>query len=334
ESFFADGIYLGGPRVHRGSVTVGRTTIGDESFFGNHVVIPAGTVLPNGVLLGVCTVANAEVVGPNSSWFGDPPLRLPHREVIELDRRWTHDPTWIRRFNRRFWETLRVTLPAVPILSALLWFAGLSWSARQLSAESFGVSDVGLAAGVLVPFWNIVIATGSCLLVLALKWFLLGRVAPGQHALWSCWCSRWDFLYVAWGAWARGALSAFEGTLLLPWYLRAMGARIGRRTLLGGGFAHVVDPDMLDIRDGATVNGLFQAHSFEDRVLKTDVVRIDPGASVGANSVLLYGAHLEDESRVAPHSVVMKRERIPARHEGEGCPLRVTPIVTGDNPSP
>ena len=48
-----------------------------------------------------------------------------------------------------------------------------------------------------------------------LKWALLGKVKPGMHALWSCWCSRWDFHYVLWGEWARPLLNALEGTLLL-----------------------------------------------------------------------------------------------------------------------
>ena len=64
--------------------------------------------------------------------------------------------------------------------------------------------------------------------MLAMKWGLLGRVKPGQHALWSCWCSRWDFLYVAVG-YARTILESFEGTLLLLVYLRAMGMKLGKR---------------------------------------------------------------------------------------------------------
>ena len=42
------------------------------------------------------------------------------------------------------------------------------------------------------------------------------------------------------------------------------------------GSRRVVDPDMITIDDGATVHALFQAHTFEDRVLKIDRVRIGP----------------------------------------------------------
>ena len=57
ETFLADGIYIGGPRIDRGTVTLARTRLGSRVFLGNHVVIPAGRSLPDNVLLGVCTVA-------------------------------------------------------------------------------------------------------------------------------------------------------------------------------------------------------------------------------------------------------------------------------------
>ena len=52
---------------------------------------------------------------------------------------------------------------------------------------------------------------------------------------------------------ARGFLAELEGTLLLNAVLRGFGMRIGKRVLLGGGFAQVVDPDMLTFEDDSTV---------------------------------------------------------------------------------
>ena len=159
-----------------------------------------------------------------------------------------------------------------------------------------------------------------CLFVLALKWALLGRVRPGTHPLWSCWCSRWDFLYVAWGFIAGPVLSTLDGTLLLHVYLRAMGMKIGERVVLGEGFAQVVDPHMIEICDGATVNAMFQAHTFEDRVLKIDRVRVGANSTLADATVPLYGADIGKGTYVAPHSVVMKHEHLLAGHRYEGVP--------------
>jgi acetyltransferase-like isoleucine patch superfamily enzyme len=79
---------------------------------------------------------------------------------------------------------------------------------------------------------------------------------------------------------------------------------------------------MIDIGDGATVDTMFQAHSFEDRVLKIDRVRIGDGATVGRASVLLYGIDIGAGARVAAHSVVMKRERLLPGRRYVGVPTR------------
>ncbi|MCK6461424.1 MAG: amino acid adenylation protein, partial [Planctomycetes bacterium] len=304
ESFLADGIYLAGPRVHRGVVTVAETRLGRGTFLGNHVVVPSGQLLPDGLFVGVCTTTDPAIARPSSAWFGHPPFELPRREPL-VDRRLTHDPSPARFATRLAFELARFLLPVPMVLLFAAW-----WRAVEAGGA--------LAA----PLATLATALSACLLVLALKWALLGRVRPGEHAFWSCWCARWDFLYMAWEFVARPALAALEGTLLLPWYLRAMGSRIGRRVVLGSGFAQVVDPDMLDLGDDATVSALFQAHTFEDRVLKIGPVRVGAGATVGSGAVLLHGAEVGEGARVAPQAVVMKHERLLPRRSYAGSPTR------------
>ena len=158
--------------------------------------------------------------------------------------------------------------------------------------------------------------------VAILKWALLGRVKAGQHALWSSWCSRWDFVYVYWGAFARRTLSVLEGTQLLNVVLRFFGVRIGKRVFLGSGFSQVVDPDMLNFEDETTVVNLFQAHSFEDRVLKIAPVTIEKQSSVGEGTVMLYGARIGEASVVNEQSVVMKNELLSPKTRFAGAPTR------------
>jgi acetyltransferase-like isoleucine patch superfamily enzyme len=84
---------------------------------------------------------------------------------------------------------------------------------------------------------------------------------------------------------------------------------------------------MLRFDDGATVDGLFQAHSFEDRVLKIDRVHIGPGATLRYGAVVMYGARLGPGCVVEPHSVVMKRETLLAGRSHAGVPTRPGPGV-------
>ncbi|MBL8750914.1 MAG: amino acid adenylation domain-containing protein [Planctomycetes bacterium] len=310
-SFLADGVYLGVPNVRRGTVTVAATVLGERTFVGNHVVVPAGQRLPDDLLLGISTVADDACMRAGTGWFGQPPFPLPRREVIEVDRRLTHDPGPLRRANRVFWEALRFVLPGLLAAAGLAWFAIVDRVAASGGFTGRWLASVVATLGVTAALAAVVLAT---------KWLLLGRVRPGRHGLWSCWASRWDFHYVLWQRCGRTLLQALEGTLLLPWFLRAMGMRIGRGCVLGDGFAQVVDPDMITIEDGATVHALFQAHSFEDRVLKIDRVRIGRGSTVGKGAVLLYGVDVGDGAHVMPHSVVMKHETLLPGRSYAGAP--------------
>ena len=80
---------------------------------------------------------------------------------------------------------------------------------------------------------------------------------------------------------------------------------------------------MITIGDGATVSAFFQAHTFEDRVLKIDHVVIGAGATLSDATVPLYGAAIGAGTWVGPHSVIMKQEYLLANHRYEGAPTRV-----------
>jgi acetyltransferase-like isoleucine patch superfamily enzyme len=146
-------------------------------------------------------------------------------------------------------------------------------------------------------------------------------VKPGVHGLWSCWCSRWDYLYVLWWFSARIALVRVEGTPFLNLALRLAGNRIGRDVLLCPGATQIVDPDMLEFGDRSTVACHFQAHSFEDRVLKIDRVRIGADANAGENAVVFYGAELGEGATLEAGSVLMKRGVVAAGTVACGSPV-------------
>jgi non-ribosomal peptide synthetase-like protein len=314
KNFFADGIYIGCPRVHRGTVTVSHTTFGRSTFLGNGVIVAGGLRIPDDVLLGICTVADPSVMRPGTAWFGHPAFELPRREVVEYDAQFTFDPTPWRYAVRIFWELTRFAVPALPVAVILAWFALVtSWS---------GVS-LPLFLLIVLPAATLICGAAFTAVVVITKWFLLGKVQPAMHPLWSSWASRWDLMCLAWHICAGPLVSQLDGTLLLNALLRITGVNIGRRVVLGTGFAEdLPDPDMLTFEDGATVDCLFQAHTFEDRVLKMDRIAIRRGATVGSNAVLLYGANIGENTRVAPHSVVLKHEHLHAGLSYAGFPTR------------
>ncbi|MFN8588658.1 MAG: AMP-binding protein, partial [Candidatus Eisenbacteria bacterium] len=313
ECFFADGIYLGRPLLHRGHAVCGTTRLSTNTFLGNHVVIPAGAQMPRQVLLGICTVAEPERMVEGTSWFGNPALELPRREVTDSERELTHDPGFARFATRVVFESARAVLPLVPLALGWAWFL---WAREQSPSPTF------FAFAIPATFATI----GGVLLaaVLVVKWGVMGPIRESRHALWSCWCCRWDVLFEVWAGWAVPVLLAFEGTPFVAWWLRAMGCSVGHGVVFGSSFLQVVDPEMLVIEDGATVSCHLQSHSFEDRVLKLAPVRIGAHSDVARGAVLLYGADVGERTEVTANGVVMKREQLLPGLRYEGCPTRAT----------
>lgn len=318
EAFFADGIYLGVPTIHRGTVSCGMTTFGTHTFLGNHVVVPAGSKVPDDILIGMCTVARDDQLCSGTSWFGHPAFKLPHREVVDADPSLTYNPSkWLYAY-RLCWESLRFFFPVLPLLVMLGWC--------KLASYFHSVTPWPVFFFVTLPLMGLVASGVFVFVVWALKWLLLGRVQPGQHPLWSGFVFKWDFLYMVWSVYARPIMSVFDKTLVLGLWLRAMGAKVGRRVLFSGSFAQVVDPDMLRFEDDATVLCNFQAHSFEDRVLKLGYVDLHKGCTAGAGAVLMYGSKVGTGSHVGEQSVVMKHEVLLPHQYYVGAPTRPAPV--------
>ena len=71
-----------------------------------------------------------------------------------------------------------------------------------------------------------------------------------------------------------------------------------------------------------SVVNLFQAHSFEDRVLKKAPVYIRRAATVRSGVVMLYGADVGENAIVEPQSVIMKNETLNGERRYIGAPTQ------------
>jgi len=166
---------------------------------------------------------------------------------------------------------------------------------------------------------------GSCGLMLGAvafaKWIVIGRYKPFVSPLWSTRVWRLEFVNALYEFLAAPmALEALQGTPFLPWYLRLLGARLGRCV-----YAHTtgfLEWDLVKIGDRAALNDdcVLQTHLFEDRVLKAAPLRLGADCVVGAGSVVLYESEMEDGARLGSLSLLMKGEKLPAGTAWSGIP--------------
>ncbi|MBI1751802.1 MAG: amino acid adenylation domain-containing protein [Acidobacteria bacterium] len=319
ESFIADCVSFGPPRVDLGQVILATTQVGRRAFVGNSALVPSGTALGDSVLVGVLSVPPGdplEAARTDSSWLGSPAIYLPHRqESAAFGEAATFRPPKRMILLRAFIEQFRVLAPAtgfVVITSLLLTALTEIEEASSLGAAALSLPLLYFAGGL-----------AACLFVVAVKWAAIGRYKPCEKPLWCSFIWRTELvsglhenLADSW------LLRLLAGTPLVPLYFRLLGARIGSRVCMESTW--LTEYDLVDIGDGAQLNSdcTIQTHLFEDRVMKMDRIHLGAGCSVGMDSVVLYGSRMESGSVLGDLSLVMKGEALPAGTRWEGSPAR------------
>jgi non-ribosomal peptide synthetase-like protein len=100
------------------------------------------------------------------------------------------------------------------------------------------------------------------------------------------------------------------------------GATVGSRsTLLPG--ARIGKGAEVQLGDGATVNRgcVVQTHLFHDRIMSMDGVRIEEGATLGPNGIILPGASIGAGTTVGPGSLVTRGDSVPPASRWLGNPI-------------
>jgi non-ribosomal peptide synthetase-like protein len=313
----ADEASLGAGRVEGGWMTVAPTRVGRRAFIGNSAVVPAGAELGDGSLVGVLSLApppTRDGLRPGTAWLGSPPRLLPRREASDgFTEGRTYCPPLRLVLTRAVVEVLRITFPPAGFI--LVTAAVITATLRLW--DSIGA---GAALG-LLPLVYGACCVIAIVAVALIKWIVVGRYRPFVRPLWSAFIWRLEFVNALYEFLATPlALLALQGTPLLPWYFRLLGARIGRRVYLHT--TGLLEWDLVEVGDRAALNDdcVLQTHLFEDRVLKGSRLHIGADCTVGACSVLLYDSKMEDGARLDAISLLMKGETLPAGTAWAGLP--------------
>ncbi|WP_083469164.1 Pls/PosA family non-ribosomal peptide synthetase [Methylobacterium variabile] len=320
RNFIADEVVYGEEEVRRGVMELSPVRTGARVFVGNDAVVPPGAVIPDDVLIGIKSKPPAnDRMAPGETWFGSPPIKLPTRQRVDLGQNKTFEPGIWPRIGRGVFEAFTSSFsPMLFITFAILTIDFVFYPAIL----------AGDWAGVAVSFvvTSVVIAVLQTLVVIAVKWLLMGRYEPGMHPMWSWWAMRTEAVAVMyWGLAGKVLLEHLMGTPFLPWVLRLFGTRTGEGVCLLA--TDITEFDCVTIGDFASVNRMsaLQTHLYEDRVMKVGRVEVGRGVTVGAFATVLYDTKVGDYAQLRPLTIVMKGETIPANSRWEGAPA--VPVV-------
>jgi non-ribosomal peptide synthetase-like protein len=318
ECFIADSVSVGASHVRNGIITIAKTYIGNRTFVGNSAVISPGTVLKDGVLVGVLSKMRKEdiPVKAGTSWFGSPAVYLPNRDInhdFSLER--TYHPSRKLFTLRYIIEFFRVILPATLFI---LLAALITNIVSYLQVEK-SLSELLL----LFPFLYLIAGGVATFITVLLKWIIIGKYKPCNKPLWSGFVWRSELVTGLYENFlVLFFLNMLTGTPFIKYPLRLLGCKLGKRTCIFT--TQITEFDLIHLGDDSAVNDncTLQTHLFEDRVMKMSNVNIGKGCSVGGMSVVLYDSVMEDKSILEPLSVLMKSETLPAGTVFRGAPAK------------
>lgn len=322
-AFLADDTMVASYELGHGWMRAGRAKVGKRAFLGNSGIASPGRRVPKNSLVAVLSAAPAKAK-KGSSWLGSPPVQL-RRAAVESDESLTYAPTFGVKAARAFWETLRISsiiaggVLITAVVLTIWFFLGLPGGVAAQSRTFLASVLLALLTSGIVMMAAGAVAAG---LAVAAKWILAGPIRPGEHPLWSSFIWRNEvadcFVELVAAPWfARNA----AGTPAIVWYLRAMGAKIGHGVWCESYW--LPEADLVDLGDNSTVNRgcVVQTHLFHDRVMSLDTVQLDPGATLGPNSVILPASALGENATVGATSLVMRGEFVPAHAYFSGNPV-------------
>lgn len=312
RSFMADHSLATAPRARAGWLHIGTASVGTKSFVGNSGIIGADNKVPDNSLIAVLSSAPQDMPA-SSNWFGRPAVELP-RPVDEPDSARTYNPPRRLLVARATVETCRF-LPVV--VTAWLALATV-WILAQVYLQA-GLLAAALLAG------PVLLASGfaACLVALTAKWALVGRFRPSQHPLWTSFIWRNELADVFSESLAvPGLVRMSLGTPMFNFWLRLMGAKVGRRVWCETWW--LPEFDLISIGDGVSINRgtVLQTHLFHDRIMRMEQVDLEDYSTLGPNSIVLPGSRLQARTIVGPGSLVMRSESVPAASHWAGNPIR------------
>ena len=310
-AFLADDTMVATYELGGGWIHIGHAKVGRRAFLGNSGITGPGRRVPRNGLVAVLSAAPSRAKR-GSSWLGNPPVRL-RRTVTDFEEGRTFQPALRLRFARAGWEILRI----VPVIVSAWIALGVLGSLAALWL-SLGIGwAIALSGLVLLAAGGMAAASTT-----VAKWAFVGRISQSEHPLWSSfiWRNEVADTFVEMVARPWFATHA-TGTPALAFWLRTLGARIGRGVWCESYW--LPEADLVSLGDGATVNRgcVVQTHLFHDRVMQLDSVSLLAGATLGPNSVILPAAAIDSAATVGPGSLVMRGERVPASTLWAGNPI-------------
>jgi len=200
-------------------------------------------------------------------------------------------------------------------LASAVLTGGFSWISGSAGWADLYLRSLGFSAGAFVLL---------CGLPIVAKWTLVGRWKPREITVWSLPYLRFWLVKTLV---QTNPLALFAGSPVYSLYLRALGARIGRRVVIFSSTVPVCT-DMLTIGDDTVIRreSSFDGYRAVSGVIQTGPVSIGKDALIGEHTVLDIGTSVGDGSQLGHTSCLYESQAVPDGQHWHGSPAQRTDV--------
>ena len=226
------------------------------------------------------------------------------------------DSTWVPPSRLKRWTCGTAQALAVPALVALHM---AQWMAPFFTYHYF-TGDPGDSIAIAIAASVAAFLAATLLefaLAIAGKWLIMGRLKAGRYPLWGLTYYRWwlaDRLIEA------APTYLLSGSPMYAWWLRALGAKVGRDVIIGS--ITLRAPDLLTIGDGVSIGNAanFENARVEHGELRLGHITLEREANVGSYAVLEGNTKIGAYGHLEGQSALSDGEVLPAGRIWKGSP--------------
>ena len=159
------------------------------------------------------------------------------------------------------------------------------------------------------------------LLSVVIKWTVIGKFKAGKYPLWGSYFLRW---WIVRQMQSLFPVFLFSGTPLMAFYLRLMGAKIGKDCFIGT--QHIKTFDLFKAGDEANIGHDAQLLGYivEDGYLILGAIEVGSRCYIGTHSVMSNNTKMEAGAMLLEQSMISPQVVIPSGETWAGSPAAKT----------
>jgi len=225
---------------------------------------------------------------------------------------WTPAPTWKR------WACGIAQALSLPVLVAIKMSQWLA----PFFAYHFFTGDPGdsIVQAMAIAVGVFLLATVAEFVIAWVgKWLIVGRLKPGRYPLWGLTYFRWWFTDRLLEAAPTYLLS---GSSLYAWWLKALGAQIGKEAHIGSMTLRA--PDLLRVDDRVSIGNAcnFENARVERGELIVGTIHVEADGNVGSYAVMEGDTRIGAWGHLGAQSALASGQTVPAGRIWSGSPAK------------